>query len=333
MFKHQVSKILIAQIAIAVVVVFFMLSCVIVAFAADIMENEVIIFFNETTVPTEPIDNIIYEVEATIPYEIEATMCYELETEVELPTSQPQMVEQLKCVTIEYDAGHCEQLYDTSQRLLATDADMEAYIANKPKNLQADCRVWFAEHESDITQVTVWKRVVDGNRLYVALKDELGSFLVTFLFTKDEYQWLDTSAVNTEWQQCATSYNPQLVLRDFVDVSYMTYHEVSGRDLIDVHIQSYVAVNRTNHGGFENTLYDVITEPKQYSCKSEVLARRLKKGNQQLEEDDLEKCYRSVLLFFADEHSIDVPTDVIWAATGPQGKQIWMYRNGTYYCR
>ena len=235
-------------------------------------------------------------------------------------------------IVIEYDSGHCEQLYGTKQRLLETEADVEAYIESKPKNLQNDCRVWFNEHQNDETNITVWKRVTDENQMYVALKDENHNTLVTFLFLKSDYNWLDTTTVHAEWQQCTTPYEVALTLRDFVDVAFTTYHEVSGNDLAEVHIQTQVLVNRTNHNGFENTLRTVIEEPGQYDCKKVVINRRLKNCNQQSEQADLEKCFRSVLLFFAEELAIDVPDNVIWAATSVQGRGVWMYRNGTYYC-
>ena len=340
MLKQQVSKHLITLMTIVFVVVFFVLGYIFLVAVADVMKNEVVITANAASLPFESPESIMYVEETTAPDATDTTNTYELETlaiyEAETPsldamTFQVEM-EVPSEVTIVYDSAHCEELYGTEQRMLDNDADLKAYLKKKLTNLQNDCRIWFSEHKNDETYVTVWKKVVDENRMYVALKDEDYNTLVTFLFLKSDYEWLDTTTIHEDWQQCVTPYEVTLMLRDFVDVSYTTYHEVSGNDLAEVHIQTQVLVNRTNHNGFENTLRTVITEPDQYACKNAVINRILKDCDKQREEDDLEKCFRSVLLFFAEEFAIDVPDNVIWAATSRQGRGLWMYRNGTYYC-
>ena len=323
MLKQQVSKHHIALMTIVFVVVFFVLGYIFLVTVADVMKNEVVITANAASHSLENPESIMYVEETTAPDTAPTTTTYALET-MELEVSSE--------VTIVYDSAHCEELYGTEQRMLDNDADLKAYLKKKLTNLQNDCRIWFSEHKNDETYVTVWKKVVDENRMYVALKDEDYNTLVTFLFLKSDYEWLDTTTIHEDWQQCVTPYEVTLMLRDFVDVSYTTYHEVSGNDLAEVHIQTQVLVNRTNHNGFENTLRTVITEPDQYACKKAVINRTLKDCNKQSEEADLEKCFRSVLLFFAEEFAIDVPDNVIWAATSRKGRGLWMYRNGTYYC-
>lgn len=221
-------------------------------------------------------------------------------------------------------------IYELTQNIFA---DQEKIRVTQPVNLQDSLSNFFlAEDMHESTQeITIWKRIYAQGELYVAIRDAEGNTLATFAYSKEDYDWLDAEEPSSEWTKCSTAYKQSLTPRDIVDVAFTAYREVSGRNADEVQIQAMVLINRTNHSGFEDTLHGVITQKGQYACRTDVLKRRLK-SNSSAEKADLEKALKAALLVYADEMALDVPENVVWAATFKQGKGTWMYMNGTYYC-
>ena len=207
----------------------------------------------------------------------------------------------------------------------------------KPVNLQESLSDFFLaeNNKNSENRISIWKWVNNDGTLYVGIYDAGGRELVTFAYTNKEngYDWIDPKIPPNLRIKCNIGYDKNLTIRDIVDTAYVAYHEVTGWHVWDVQVQVRVIINRTNHPGFKDSIYDVINEKKQYACRIPVMERQLKDTPDiKAEEEDLERAFKATLLVFADEMIVDVPANVVWAATSEQGEGIWEYRNGTYYC-
>ena len=202
--------------------------------------------------------------------------------------------------------------------------EVRELICNQQDNLSN----WFIANDNTSTSLILWKKNDKNGNLLLALRDSNNVTLATFVYDTKQYDWISTEC--NEWEVCETYYS-YITAQNVIDVTFTTYHEVSGRVPSDVQFQTMVLFNRDKSLDFNDTLRGVITQKNQYSCKNSVINRRLK-SNSMAEKEDLEKCFRAVLLSFADELIEPVPEDVVWAARFPQGSGIWQKSNGTYYC-
>ena len=192
-------------------------------------------------------------------------------------------------------------------------------ITNLKKNLSEWCLA-----NDNTNYVSIWKMTDKSKNLYISLCNTDGEVLVTFKFDDVETGYYG------EWTCCDDFFN-EITIRDIVDYSYVGYHEVSGKNPENVQTQVAVLINRQNHEKFPDSARSVITQPEQYACARSVIYRLLKSNNY-LEQEDLEKCFKQVLLYLAGEYVEDVPENVGFAAPRKQGSGIWKIIDGTYYC-
>lgn len=172
--------------------------------------------------------------------------------------------------------------------------------------------------------VTLWKLTDEQGCLFIALKNRNDEVLVTF-----KYEGIDANPT-TGWELCNYFFEESKVC-DLIDYSFTAYREVGGKNPENVQAQVVVLINRQNCNIYDNTIRGVITESGQYACSKSVVNRWLKDDNY-LEKEDLERCFRQTLLVLVGEGLNDVPTDVVYAATKPQGSGIWKVIGKTYYC-
>ena len=175
---------------------------------------------------------------------------------------------------------------------------------------------WFLENDSK-APITIWKKS-DEEGFMISLRNEEDVTLVTFLYG-DEVLQGEWTAVDTTTTQ------------EIIDIVFVAYREVSGNNPENVQAQVGVLQNREESKNYPNSIRKIITAPTQYSCKNSVLNRKLK-SSKRLEKQDLEKCFREVLKVLANEGSLDVPDNVVFAAPFKQGKGVWKKIDGTYYC-
>ena len=190
------------------------------------------------------------------------------------------------------------------------------------KNMEDNLSEWCLANDST-NSISIWK-VSDGmGNLLISLRDDEGNFLATFRFEgiDSEYE---------EWVRCDYFYD-KVTISDLIDYSFVSYHEVGGRNAENVQAQVAVLINRQNHIDYSNILREVVTQNGQYSCAKWV-ANRWLKSNSYLESEDLEKCFQQTLLYLAGEFIQEVPANVGFAAPWEQGSGIWKVINGTYYC-
>lgn len=192
------------------------------------------------------------------------------------------------------------------------------------ENLQNSVSEWCLENEN-CEEISVWKMTDREGKLHIALKNSEDQFFVTFKYEDVESEYYD------EWTLC-DKFFANTTTRDIIDYAFMAYHEVSGRNAKNVQAQVMTAINRQKSDRFPNSIRKVITERKQYACSKSVINRWIKDGNKYLEREDLEKCFRQVLLVLAGELIQEVPSNVVYAATGRQGSGVWMVIDSTYYC-
>lgn len=192
------------------------------------------------------------------------------------------------------------------------------------ENLQDSVSEWCSANENG-DEITVWKMTDREGNLLIALKNSEEQFIVTFKYEDVESEYYD------EWTLC-DKFFANTTTRDIIDYAFMAYHEVSGRNAMNTHAQVMTAINRQKSERFPNSIRKVITQRGQYACSKSVMNRWIKGGDKYLEREDLDKCFRQVLLVLAGELIQEVPSNVVYAATGRQGSGVWMVIDGTYYC-
>jgi len=172
--------------------------------------------------------------------------------------------------------------------------------------------------------ISLWKLTDEDGNLFIALKNDKEEVIVTF-----KYDGIETDCYE-DWSLCNYFFE-QTTVSDIVDCSFTAYHEVSGNNPENVQAQVCTLINRINCTSYNDSVRGVVTEEGQYSCAENVLDRWLKK-NSDNERKDIEKCFRQTLLVLAGELIQEVPTNVVYAAQGPQGSGTWKIIDGTYYC-
>lgn len=208
-----------------------------------------------------------------------------------------------------------ERMLELSQALAVTEFETETR-PEEVYEVQENLSSWFLENESTDT-VTLWKKS-DEEGLMISLRNGENESLVTFLYGDED--------IEEDWTCIYTT-----TTQEIIDIAFVAYREVSGDNSEDVQAQIGVLQNRVESENFQNSIREVITARKQYSCKKEVLNRKLKSSNN-LEREDLEKCFREVLKVLANEGTLEVPENVVYAATFKQGSGVWKVIDGTYYC-
>ena len=192
------------------------------------------------------------------------------------------------------------------------------------ENLQNSVSEWCLANE-DSKEITVWKMTDRAGNLLIALKNNEDQFIVTFKYEGVESEYYDG------WTLC-DKFFATITTSDIIDYAYTAYHEVSGRNAMNVQAQTLTFINRQKCEIYPNSARGVITQGGQYACSRNVVNRWIKGGNGDIEREDLDKCFRQVLLVLAGELIQEVPSNVVFAAQGYQGSGVWMIIDGTYYC-
>lgn len=190
-------------------------------------------------------------------------------------------------------------------------------------NLQKICTEWFLSNESTDV-ITIWKKWDEEGNLLIALRNQSDEVLCTFLYEGGPAYYEEG------WTLC-DEYLEEITTRDIIDLSFVAYREVGGGNQENVQAQAFVILNRVKSQCFGDSIRSVITKKGQYSCKNRVLERKLK-NDRYTEEEDLEKCFRQILLVLAGEVIEEVPENVVYAAAFKQGSGVWKIIDGTYYC-
>ena len=198
----------------------------------------------------------------------------------------------------------------------------EAYVP-EIEDIQDNISDWCLTSESN-EPVTIWKRADKEGNLLISLKNEQDEFIATF-----KYEGIDASNYE-EWTMCNDVFE-EVTISDIVDYAFTSYHEVSGRNAENVQAQIGVLINRQSSDKYPDSIREVVTDRGQYSCAKKVVSRRLKNNNY-LEAQDVEKCFKQVILVLAGENIQEVPANVIFAAPFSQGSGVWKVIDGTYYC-
>lgn len=192
------------------------------------------------------------------------------------------------------------------------------------ENLQNSVSEWCLENEN-CEEISVWKMTDREGKLHIALKNSEDQFIVTFKYEDVKSEYYDG------WTLC-DKFFANTTTSDIIDYAFMAYHEVGGRNAKNTQAQVVTAINRQKSESFPNSIRKVITQKGQYDCSRSVVNRWTKGGDKHLEREDLDKCFRQVLLVLAGELIQEVPSNVVYAATGRQGSGVWMVIDGTYYC-
>lgn len=81
-----------------------------------------------------------------------------------------------------------------------------------------------------------------------------------------------------------------------------------------------VVVNRVNDNRFPNTIREVVYQPGQYGCVY----------NGMIYQTPNQRAYDNAR--FVLENGVTTPINVVWQAKGRQGKGVWKYIQGHYFC-
>lgn len=105
-------------------------------------------------------------------------------------------------------------------------------------------------------------------------------------------------------------------------LSRVIFAEAGSDWLSDEHQRAVASVvlNRVNDSKFPNTIRDVVYQKGQYGCVYNGMINRT--PNQRAIDNA-----RYVL-----ENGITIPDNVVWQSTGKQGKGVWKYIEGHYFC-
>lgn len=191
------------------------------------------------------------------------------------------------------------------------------------ENLKYNISEWCLEHESD-DSITIWKMRDKLGNLIISVKNNKEEVIATF-----KYEGFDTNHYD-DWISCNYFFK-EITVNNIIDMSFTAYHEVGGKNPENVQAQVFVLINRYNNEYFSDSIRGVITQPRQYSTSKNVINRFLK-SDTTIEREDLEKCFRQVLLVLAGEYEKEVPPNVVYAARGSQGSGVWKVIDKTYYC-
>lgn len=206
-----------------------------------------------------------------------------------------------------------EQLQETVQKIVEENVVLEKITDNLSE--------WALAHDNIDVVMSIWKKTDKEGNLIIVFKNEQEEIIVAY-----KYEGIQSNY--DEWVLCAEGITSQ----DICDYAFTAYHEVSGRNPKNVQAQICVLLNRQKcEKYFANTIRGVVTEPAQYSCAKSVVQRWLK-SDSFLEKEDLDKCFQQTALVLAGELIQQVPENVLFAATGPQGSGVWQLIDGTYYC-
>ena len=224
-----------------------------------------------------------------------------------------------------------ENNYTSKQNLkeLIHHDDMLAIETTKPEIIPVIEKVedniyeWCLANEND-DPISLWKLTDEDGNLFITLKNDKEEVIVTF-----KYDGIEADCYE-DWFLCNYFFE-QTTVSDIVDCSFTAYHEVSGNNHENVQAQVCTLINRINCTSYNDSVRGVVTQEGQYSCAENVLDRWLKKDSD-TERKDIEKCFWQTLLVLAGELIQEVPTNVVYAAQGPQGSGIWKIIDGTYYC-
>ena len=216
-----------------------------------------------------------------------------------------------------------ENNYHLKEMLIAEIETTEPEIVPVIEKVEDNIYEWCLANENN-NPISLWKLTDEEGNLFIALKNDKEEVIVTF-----KYDGIETDCYE-DWLLC-NYFVEQTTVSDIVDCSFTAYHEVSGNNPENVQAQVCTLINRINCTSFNDSVRGVVTEEGQYSCAENVLDRWLKNGSD-TEREDIEKCFRQTLLVLAGEFIQEVPTNVVYAAQGPQGSGTWKIIDGTYYC-
>ena len=272
----------------------------------------------ETSVATEEVEQpeYVYPEVYLLGDQLSGTNYPEEENEEKTATTE---VDLLEYVTEDIESQKAVYKYEGEGYI---EQEFPKTILPRIENLKENISEWCLANDGD-TYVSLWKVADRRGNLLIALRNKEGNVLATFRFEdiKSEYK---------NWVKCDDFFE-QITISDVIDYSFVSYHEVGGKNPENVQAQVAVQINRQNHPDFPNSARSVITEPFQYSCAKCVVNRWLK-SDSYLEEEDLERCFRQVLLYLAGELIQEVPENVGYAAPREQGSGIWKIIDGTRYC-
>lgn len=132
-----------------------------------------------------------------------------------------------------------------------------------------------------------------------------------FVFSQYIVKTEQTSTQNTKYSQ-----------EDLDLLARVIFSEAGSDWLTDEHQRAVasVVINRVNDSRFPNTIRDVVYQPSQYGC---VYNGMINLAPNQRAYDNA----RYVL-----ENGVITPTNVVWQAKGRQGKGVWKYIQGHYFC-
>ena len=166
--------------------------------------------------------------------------------------------------------------------------------------------------------ISIYRKNVDG-KLLVKLQSN-GESKIFIVKT-------NSSTGSNDWEHIG-----DISVSDILNVVYTAYWEVGGELAKNVWAQIGVIVNRAQDEKISNGggILGVLSAPNQYSSWSMAKARKLK-ASTTWEEKDLNHVFQYVLEYMAGE-AIYIPSNVVYAATFPQGSGTWKVIDGTYYC-
>ncbi len=203
-----------------------------------------------------------------------------------------------------------------------TEIELENDIIQQMLQEEIDSAVGAEQFESWISSqkgtISVYRKNVDG-KLLVKLQSN-GESKIFIVKT-------NSSTGSNDWEHIG-----DISVSDILNVVYTAYWEVGGELAKNVWAQIGVIVNRAQDQEFGKGggILSVLSAPKQYSSWSMAKARKLK-ASTTWEEKDLNNVFQYVLEYMAGE-AIYIPSNVVYAATFPQGSGTWKVIDGTYYC-
>ena len=267
-----------------------------------IVNNDVV--KNATIIPAKsPHETIIYVVEQT-PEETRSSLMQEAKEEA-LKKASEVAQQQIFAAT--------EQIKEVVQEIVEENAILEKLTDNLSE--------WALAYDNADVVMNIWKKTDEYGNLLIALKNEQDEIIVVY-----KYEGMQSNY--NEWVLSMEGITSQ----DICDYAFTAYREVGGRNPKNAQAQVCVLLNRQNcEYAFADTIRGVVTEPAQYSCSWAVVNRKLK-SDSFLEKEDLEKCFQQTILVLGGELIQQVPENVLFAATGPQGSGVWQVIDGTYYC-
>lgn len=120
----------------------------------------------------------------------------------------------------------------------------------------------------------------------------------------------------------SNSHNGSYTQADLDLLSRVVYSEAGSSWLSDEHQRAVASVvlNRVADSRFPNTIYGVVYQRGQYACVNNGMIKRT--PNQRAINNA-----KYVL-----ENGVTIPTNVVWQAQFRQGKGLWKYIEGHYFC-